>query len=296
MLMPGRTYNAGTYRYAFNGMEQDQEVKGRGNSLDFGARMYDPRVGRFFSLDPKDHDYPDYSPYGFAANNPIIFIDHNGEFPALAIPYVLKGGAVVIIMVSSYIVARSFHDYWMTINLDERLFRPMGHWSPEYDHQRRQERAAKELARLRDLAFMKMLNDNMPQNDPHGKDPDRYRKIIDKFAKGAVVFGGLELLYEMRYILFTERVKIESDLERTRKIYDSNKKENLTDQQMKDRRDLFFKIKSLEEKLQINTDALKMNDEMIDAEQSLEDYMDPQVERQDKVRVKNLNKSNQGGN
>jgi hypothetical protein len=34
------------YRYGFNGMEKDDEVKnGKGNSYDFGARMYDSRLG-----------------------------------------------------------------------------------------------------------------------------------------------------------------------------------------------------------------------------------------------------------
>ena len=33
------------YRFAFNGKEQDNEVKGDGNSLDFGARIHDSRLG-----------------------------------------------------------------------------------------------------------------------------------------------------------------------------------------------------------------------------------------------------------
>jgi hypothetical protein len=41
--IPGRTYNATTYRYGFNGKEEDDEVKGDGNELDYGARVYDPR-------------------------------------------------------------------------------------------------------------------------------------------------------------------------------------------------------------------------------------------------------------
>ena len=32
---------AKSYTYGFNGMEKDDEVKGNGNSLDFGARVYD---------------------------------------------------------------------------------------------------------------------------------------------------------------------------------------------------------------------------------------------------------------
>ena len=69
------------YRFTFNGMEKDDEVKGNGNSYDFGARIHDSRIGRFLSLDPRKFDFPFMSPYCFAANNPIAFIDEYGEGP-----------------------------------------------------------------------------------------------------------------------------------------------------------------------------------------------------------------------
>jgi RHS repeat-associated protein len=53
--MPGRKYSAGTgYRYGFNGKENDNDVKGEGNQQDYGFRIYDPRLGRFISVDPFD--------------------------------------------------------------------------------------------------------------------------------------------------------------------------------------------------------------------------------------------------
>ena len=67
------------YRYGFNGMEKDNEVKGLANSLDFGARIYDPRIGRWLSLDPLAAKYTSLSPYNFVANNPIYLIDKDGE-------------------------------------------------------------------------------------------------------------------------------------------------------------------------------------------------------------------------
>lgn len=67
------------YRYGFNGMEGDPEVKGEGNSYDFGARMYDPRVGRWLSLDAYSKKYPSTSNYAFVKNNPLIFIDPDGN-------------------------------------------------------------------------------------------------------------------------------------------------------------------------------------------------------------------------
>jgi RHS repeat-associated protein len=78
--LPGRGYTATSgYRYGFNGKEKDDEVKGNGNSLDFGARIYDPRLGRWLSLDPLQSKYPNMSPYNAFENNPIYFNDPTGR-------------------------------------------------------------------------------------------------------------------------------------------------------------------------------------------------------------------------
>ncbi|WPV66715.1 RHS repeat-associated core domain-containing protein [Chitinophaga sp. LS1] len=86
MIQPGRSYNAGGYRYGFNGKENDNEVKGEGNEQDYGMRVYDPRVGRFLSVDPLFNTYPHQSSYCFAANSPIILIDVDGAGPNLGDP------------------------------------------------------------------------------------------------------------------------------------------------------------------------------------------------------------------
>jgi RHS repeat-associated protein len=85
MLMPGRKYSANNnlYRYGFNGKEMDNEVKGDGNQYDYGFRIYDPRLGRFLSVDPSTESYPWYTPYQFAGNKPVMFIDLDGLEEAL---------------------------------------------------------------------------------------------------------------------------------------------------------------------------------------------------------------------
>lgn len=65
--------------YGYNGKEKDDEVKGSGNSYDFGVRIYDPRLGRWMSVDPLAKKYSGESPYSYAGNSPIIFIDLEGE-------------------------------------------------------------------------------------------------------------------------------------------------------------------------------------------------------------------------
>jgi RHS repeat-associated protein len=57
-----------SYRYGFQGQEGDDEVKGKGNSVNYKFRMHDPRLGRFFAVDPLTADYPHNSPYAFSEN------------------------------------------------------------------------------------------------------------------------------------------------------------------------------------------------------------------------------------
>ena len=78
MQMPERTITTGNYSYGFNGKENDNEVKGDGNQQDYGFRVYDPRVGKFLSIDPLTKDYPELTPYQFASNTPIMAIDLDG--------------------------------------------------------------------------------------------------------------------------------------------------------------------------------------------------------------------------
>jgi RHS repeat-associated protein len=77
MLQPGRQYGTAG-RHLFNGKEQDPEVKGTGAQYDYGFRIYDPRLGKFLSVDPLMKNYPMLTPYQFASNNPIEGIDLDG--------------------------------------------------------------------------------------------------------------------------------------------------------------------------------------------------------------------------
>jgi RHS repeat-associated protein len=76
MIMPGRvSSNQNSYRYGFNGKENDKEIEGQ---QDYGMRIYDGRLGRFKSIDPISNKYPELTPYQFASNRPIDGIDLDG--------------------------------------------------------------------------------------------------------------------------------------------------------------------------------------------------------------------------
>ena len=65
-------------RYLFQAQEMDDEIKGDGNSVNYKFRMHDPRIGRFFSVDPLFKDFPSNSSYAFSENNVIHAVELEG--------------------------------------------------------------------------------------------------------------------------------------------------------------------------------------------------------------------------
>jgi RHS repeat-associated protein len=78
MLLPNRHGSSDSYRYGFQGQEKDDEVKGEGNSINYKFRMHDPRLGRFFAVDPLASEYPWNSPYAFSENRVIDGVELEG--------------------------------------------------------------------------------------------------------------------------------------------------------------------------------------------------------------------------
>jgi RHS repeat-associated protein len=80
MTMQGRSFSvAGKYRYGFNGKEKDNDLAA--DNYDFGARIYDARIGRWMAVDPDAFKGPSWSVYNSNFNNPILFVDNNGKWP-----------------------------------------------------------------------------------------------------------------------------------------------------------------------------------------------------------------------
>jgi RHS repeat-associated protein len=77
MQMPGRSFSGEGYKFGFNGMEKDDEVKCEGNNLNTYWRQYDPKLGRWKSTDPIFNAYE--SSYIGLGNNPTNGNDPEGD-------------------------------------------------------------------------------------------------------------------------------------------------------------------------------------------------------------------------
>jgi RHS repeat-associated protein len=91
--MPGRNFSSAAYRYGFNGKEKDSNGEwGASTIYDYGFRVYDPKIGKFLSVDPLTKSYPWYTPYQFAGNKPITAIDIDGQEELIRINYRTNAG------------------------------------------------------------------------------------------------------------------------------------------------------------------------------------------------------------
>uniref|UniRef100_A0A182NAT5 Tox-SGS domain-containing protein n=1 Tax=Anopheles dirus TaxID=7168 RepID=A0A182NAT5_9DIPT len=88
----------GQISYLYTGQEWELETE----LYNYRARLYDPDIGRFYQMDPKEQ-YP--SPYVYAGNSPVALIDPDGEL-AFAI------SCIIMAIIGAYIGASSAAQSW----------------------------------------------------------------------------------------------------------------------------------------------------------------------------------------
>lgn len=67
------------YLFSFNCKEKDDQTYREGNAYDFGARIYNSRLGKWISVDSRSREIPSESPYVGIGNKPIKFYDPDGN-------------------------------------------------------------------------------------------------------------------------------------------------------------------------------------------------------------------------
>ncbi len=76
ILTPVNPFLGDSYKYKFGGKEYDDTFDI--NTYDFGARNYDPALGRWMNIDPMAEKMRRHSPYNYAFDNPLYWIDPDG--------------------------------------------------------------------------------------------------------------------------------------------------------------------------------------------------------------------------
>jgi RHS repeat-associated protein len=102
------------YSLGFQGQFEDDEFKGEGNSVNYSFRMHDPRLGRFFAIDPLTSEFPWNSPYAFSENIVINAVELEGLETAYVYNVTYSGKEKKV---------KKSHNYENNNNFNQRVYR-----------------------------------------------------------------------------------------------------------------------------------------------------------------------------
>lgn len=186
--------------YKYNGKELD--TKGGLNLYDYGARHYDPVLGRFMMIDPMAEKYCSWSPYVYCLGNPLKYIDSDGK-QVIPVPAPLPLPIYYPITPTNYkyptayevkqtvnngvdFVKNSFTlGIFATVSTVMSADRAI---TPEYDHQRNRERREKRELDQNQANVAKSIDTNISGMMSNG-DPAPKRNPNDGGKKTKIGLG-----------------------------------------------------------------------------------------------------------
>lgn len=122
-FMAGRKYTSKFYRYGFDGMEYADDLYGEGLAYTTEFRQYDPRLGRWLSIDPSVARQPWQSPYAAFDNSPIWKNDPQGNIAPIVIWALKKLGEAAVYVVTDVAIQAAIEHYfggkeWQDVKID----------------------------------------------------------------------------------------------------------------------------------------------------------------------------------
>ncbi|SHJ61743.1 RHS repeat domain-containing protein [Bacteroides stercorirosoris] len=108
--------------YKYNGKELDAK-KGL-NWYDYGARMYDPTLGRWHTVDPLAEKFYGITPYNYCFDNPIKYIDPDGKKPRVYVEMKGVGHTFITTGEGKYTTVYTYGRYG-GLNTDKSSFRSL---------------------------------------------------------------------------------------------------------------------------------------------------------------------------
>ena len=202
--------------YKYNGKELDR--KGGLDWYDYGARMYDPVLGRWHVADPMSEKNYSITPYGYCLNNPVKHIDPDGKqvipVPSpLPLPfyYPLTNTQSYRLPSDQQIMRHTsgkFAELGQIINHTPKMSYAFGTLlfyqaknaiSPEYEHQRKRDRRNKEGLDRNQANVAESIDTNvlgmMPNGDPAPKRDPKDKKRIIKVGKKVIIGLAIDRTY-----------------------------------------------------------------------------------------------------
>ena len=172
-----------TNRFRYNSKEEQsslypESVRNAVSYIDYGARQYDPIIGRWFAQDPLSEKYYGISPYAFCAGNPVKYLDPDGRF-VWAIPIaelLLYTAAATVGSLAIYKLSR--HE--------------SSKYSPGWKHQEGEDKKKKSALDKAQLNVQNSINNNFP--DPDNYDPNGNPEFRDGSKKDITFYLILYLL------------------------------------------------------------------------------------------------------